>query len=100
VKIVFTPLAERQIDSLHAYITVQSSAVRADGYVSRIVDFCQGLATFPLRGTRRDDLMDGLRIIGFERRVTVAFVATDGLVLIEGLFYGGQDFEAIFETRR
>ena len=53
-------------------------------------------ATFPLRGQVRDDLLDGLRTIGFERRVTIAFVVNDDAVLIEGVFYGGQDFEAVF----
>jgi len=36
---------------------------------------------------------------GFERRVTIAFVVTDVAVLIEGIFYGGQDFEAVFRNR-
>jgi toxin ParE1/3/4 len=31
------------------------------------------LATFPERGTRRDDILPGLRTIGFERRATIAF---------------------------
>ena len=53
-------------------------------------------ATFPLRGTQRDDLLPGLRVTGFERRVTIAFVVTADAVLIEGIFYGGRDFEAVF----
>src|SRR5579863_8586630 len=57
------------------------------------------LRTFPRRGTQRDDLLPGLRVTGFERRVTVAFVVTDAAVLIEGIFYGGQDFEALFRNR-
>jgi plasmid stabilization system protein ParE len=35
-------------------------AQRADAYVNRIVAFCKGLASFPLRGTRRDDLLPGV----------------------------------------
>jgi hypothetical protein len=49
-----------------------------------------GLTTFPLQGQRRDDLLTGLRTIGFERRITIAFVVTANAVLIEGIFYGGQ----------
>ena len=71
----------------------------ADGYVGRIVDFCNGLSTFPLRGTQRDDLLSGLRVTGFERRVTIAFIVTAEEVLIEGIFYGGRDFEAEFRDR-
>ena len=99
MRVIFTPLAERHIDSLHEYIAVHTSEECADGYVGRIVDFCNGLCTFPLRGTQRDDLLPGLRVTGFERRVTIAFIVTADEVLIEGIFYGGRDFEADFRDR-
>jgi hypothetical protein len=41
-----------------------------------------------------------LRTTGFERRATIAFVVTAEAVLIEGIFYGGQDFEAFFHDER
>jgi len=78
VRVIFTPLAERNINSLHEYIAEHTSEERADGYVGRIVDFCNGLSTFPLRGTQRDVLLSGLRVTGFERRVTIAFIVTAG----------------------
>jgi toxin ParE1/3/4 len=37
-----------------------------------------------------------LRLIGFERRVMIAFKVEPDLILIEGIFYGGQDFETAF----
>jgi toxin ParE1/3/4 len=40
-----------------------------------------------------------LRVTGFERRVTFAFIVTAEAVLIEGIFYGGRDFEAKFRDR-
>jgi toxin ParE1/3/4 len=94
VRVIFTPLAERHIDQLHEYITEHANEERADGYIGRIVDYCNGFKTFPHRGTKRDDLLPGLRVAGFERRVTIAFVVTEEAVLIEGIFYGGRDFEA------
>jgi toxin ParE1/3/4 len=66
----------------------------------RIVTFCKSLTTFPMRGTPRDDLLPGLRVIGFVRRVTIAFVVIEAAVLIEGIFYGGRDFEATFRDRQ
>ncbi|WP_342634589.1 type II toxin-antitoxin system RelE/ParE family toxin [Roseiarcus fermentans] len=45
-----TPRAERQLDALHRYIADHGGERRADGYIARIVDFCIGLTTFPLRG--------------------------------------------------
>ena len=97
MRVIFTRRAEHHIDTLHAYITEHASEARADGYIGRIVAFCQGLATFPLRGMARDDLLPGLRTTGFERRVTIAFVVSAEAVLIEGIFYGGQDFAATFQ---
>ena len=99
MQVIFTPLAERHIDALHEYIAIHASEERADGYVNRIIDFCTGFATFPLRGTPRDDILAGLRVIGFERRVTIAFVVTFDTVLIEGIFYGGRDATAILRDR-
>jgi len=77
-------------------MTDKASESRADAYIARIVTFCTGLATFPLRGQQRDDPLSGSRTTGFERRVTIAFVLTTDAVLIEGIFCGGQDFEAAF----
>ncbi|MGJ0396115.1 MAG: type II toxin-antitoxin system RelE/ParE family toxin [Methylocystis sp.] len=87
MRVIFTPLAERQIDALHARISENAGEKTADAYI--------GLATFPERGQKRDDLLPGLRTIGFERRATIAFVVAEDAVLIEGVFYGGQDFEGI-----
>ncbi len=36
--------------------------------------------------------MSGLRIVGFERRVTVAFTVSEDRVTILRLFYGGRDW--------
>ena len=64
MQVIFTPRAEGQLDILHRYITDHGSERRADGYIARIVDFCTGIATFPLRGQVRDDLLEGLRTMG------------------------------------
>jgi plasmid stabilization system protein ParE len=57
------------------------------------------LTTFPQRGTRRDDVLPGLQVVGFGRRVTIAFVVTGDAVLIEGIFYGGQELTGAFRNR-
>ncbi len=53
---------------------------------------------FPERGRRRDDILPGLRVTRFERRVTIAYLVTADAVLIEGVFYGGQDFETALRS--
>jgi toxin ParE1/3/4 len=58
---------------------------------------CESLKIFPVRGTQRDDIRAGLRVIGFRKRVSIAFEVTGNIVTILGVFYGGQDFEAAFD---
>jgi toxin ParE1/3/4 len=98
VRVVFTPRAERQIGALYDYIADADGEVRADKFVGRIVEFCLGLVTFPGRGAARDDVLPGLRIAGVDRRVTVAFMVLTDDVVIEGVFYGGQDWRGVLAT--
>ena len=49
---------------------------------------------------QRDDIFSGLRVTGFERRVTIASVVTDTSVLIEGVFYGGRDLTKALTDKR
>lgn len=45
---------------------------------------------------RRDDLQAGLRIVGFERRVTIAFHVGPTTVTIDRVLYGGRDLDRVF----
>lgn len=93
--VVFTPRAEQQLADLYAYIANDSGEARAEKFVGAIVADCLSLATFPERGSKRDDIRPNLRTKGYALRVTLAF-SVDHLaasVAIHGVFYGGQDFE-------
>lgn len=80
--------------NLYAYIAADSGHHRAEAYINRILDNLQGLETFPVRGTAREDIRPGLRLIGFERRATIAFRVLSEKVEILRVLYGGQDIEA------
>jgi len=96
--VIFTEEAEVQLDEIYRYIADHSYEDRAASYVERIIQCCRGLSTFPERGTRWDDIRPGLRLIGFERRVTIAFAVGQNQVTILGVFYGGQDIRAALST--
>lgn len=64
-------------------------------YTERLHAHCLSFATFPERGARRNDLRPGLRIIGFRKRVTIAFHVTADTVVIDRLLYGGRDIETV-----
>ena len=92
--VFFTPEAEAQLIEIFGYLAVEASPEIAASFTDGIVTFCESLSTFPLRGNMRDDIRLGLRVIGYRRRVSVAFHVADQRVNILGIFYGGQDFEA------
>lgn len=59
--------------------------------MARVETACQQLRDFPERGTRRDDISPGLRTIGFERRVKIAFRVVLEEVEIVAILYAGRD---------
>lgn len=61
--------------------------------IARILDYCEGFETLPMRGMAREDLLPGLRTVGFERSATILFTVSDAEVTIQGIYYRGQDFE-------
>ena len=97
VPVVFAPESLSDLIALYDWLSGAAGSQVALGYVERIEDFCRGLSLAPKRGHLRDDIRPGLRIIGFERRVTIAFMVEDDRVVILRLFYGGRDWEALIE---
>ncbi|CVI15151.1 type II toxin-antitoxin system RelE/ParE family toxin [Agrobacterium radiobacter] len=89
-----SPEAESDLLRIYAFIS-EKSASREVGrrYVDRITGFLASFETFPERGTVRSDIRDGLRIIGFENRVSVAFIVDDDNVVVLRIAYGGQQIE-------
>ena len=98
--VVFARDARRQIQALHEYIAARSGSLRADRYVEAILARCRALGSFPQQGTRRDEIRPGLRTLGFRGRVTITFVVEPTMVVILGVFYGGQDYPAAFRRTR
>jgi len=97
LQIIFTPQAEQQLEALYAYIPLQSNEERAEKYIRRIIDMSNSLMIFPMRGRLYEHLQPGLRIIGFECRVCIAYVPSSDVVRIIGIFYGGRDFTAVLQ---
>lgn len=91
--VVFAPEAEQDLLDLYDYIAERDGPERASAYTERIALHCLDLATFPERGTRRDDVRPGLRIIGFGRRVTIAFHITAKTIIVDRILYGGRSLK-------
>lgn len=97
-RVVFTPEAEEQLAALYGYIAAAASPDIAARYTEAIVSYCESLCTFPLRGTMRDDIRPGLRITHYKKRTVIAFDVDADQVSIMGVFYGGQDYEALLQN--
>ena len=97
-RVILQPAARDDLRRLYAFIRDErDSPIIALKYIRRIRDYCVGFGQFPHRGTVRDDLRPGLRLIGFERRVTIAFTISEDTVLIVRIFYGGRDVAALLD---
>jgi len=96
-RLVFSPEARTDLVELYDYIADQAGRSRAMAYLERVERFCSEFTDFPLRGTRRDGLRSGLRTIGFERRITIAFHVGADLVTIDRVLYGGRDVDRMFD---
>ncbi len=103
---IFAASAERDFDRIaeHLFRSCVSfgerPAVAADRVDLRISDlwvFIQSLKSLPHRGTRRDDLYSGLRVLADQRSAAIAFEVDDdaGSVRILRIFYGGEDYETV-----
>ena len=90
-RVVFSPEAIQDLNDLHAYILPDAGPPRARDYVGKIYDYCLSFETFPQRGTRRDDIFSGLRIVGYHRRATIAFRIAADQVTILRVFHHGRD---------
>lgn len=62
-----------------------------------MVATCEGLAVFPLRGVPREDIRPGLRVTHHKGRTLIAYSVDEDTrtVSVLGIFYGGQDYEAV-----
>ena len=95
-RVGFDPAAREELRELYAHIASRSGSPDiAERYIRRIVDWCLRLADAPERGSRHDEVRPGLRSMGFENRVTIAFVVEAETVTILRVLYGGRDTRSI-----
>lgn len=92
-RVEFNPEARTDLLSLYDYIAEESGEHRALAYIARIEAACLSLETFPLRGKLLKGIRPGLRVLGFERRASIAFQVNPGVVTIFRVLYGGRDLE-------
>lgn len=96
-RVQFAPEALEDLRSIYDWIANAAGSERALGYIERIEVFCSGMGSASERGHLRDDIRPGLRITGFERRLTIAFTVSEQSVTILRLFHAGRDWEGAMQ---
>jgi toxin ParE1/3/4 len=93
-------LAEAELDKMYDDILAAAGPEIAGDYIGGIYELIKGLTVFAERGTVREGSIPGLRIIGYRRNVSIAFVVDANQVTILGIFYRGKNITAdILEDR-
>ncbi|MGV1872874.1 type II toxin-antitoxin system RelE/ParE family toxin [Agrobacterium rosae] len=95
-----SPEAETDLVDIYQYVRVasQSPAV-ARQYLDRVTSYLSSFDVFPERGSLRNDIRPGLRVVGFERTISVAFIIEDESVIILRVGQNGQQLN-LSDTRQ
>ncbi|WP_165404212.1 type II toxin-antitoxin system RelE/ParE family toxin [Rhizobium leguminosarum] len=95
LKVVFRPRAEKDLLDIYAFIAADNSMAAME-FIRRLRQICHGLEDMPERGSPREDFAPGVRILVFERRVTIAYRVVKDRVQILRLFYAGRNTPSVF----
>ena len=93
--VVFSRPAQADLGSLYEWLAGVAGPETALRYVNGITDYCRSLGLGSHRGHLRNDLREGLRVVGYKRRVTILFTVEDKRVVILRIFYGGRNWEPL-----
>lgn len=90
--VAFAPEARSDLLRLGDWIAERAGVDVALNYIERLETYCAGFETAGEHGQRRDDIRAGLRVVGFERRVAIAFTVSNTEITILRLYDGGQNW--------
>ncbi|WP_414814896.1 type II toxin-antitoxin system RelE/ParE family toxin [Rhizobium sp. IY2] len=79
------------VDALLTYLVPRAREAAAQNYIDCLQAFLESFQSFPKRGTVRSEIRDGLRIVGFERSLSIAFTVEGETVYILRIMSGGQE---------
>ncbi|MDZ4376197.1 MAG: type II toxin-antitoxin system RelE/ParE family toxin [Phenylobacterium sp.] len=91
-RVVYAPEAEADLIAIYDWIADMGGPGAAQRFIDEVQDWIEGFDLAGERGSRRDDIRPGLRIVGFRQRITLAFAVVDDEVRVLRIFYAGQDW--------
>lgn len=90
--VTYREQAVQDLESIYNFVAEEAGPKRAADFTDRIRAHCDQLALFPKRGPSADHIASGIRLLAFERRVTIAYRVDDIGVRIVRIFYAGRDW--------
>jgi toxin ParE1/3/4 len=97
LRVSYRPEAIADLGEIYRYVALKSqNRTTAEDFVKRIKARCSRIGLVPEGGRPRDDLEPGLRTVPFEHSAVIAYKVEADCVRIGNVFYGGQDFEALY----
>ncbi|WP_279598796.1 type II toxin-antitoxin system RelE/ParE family toxin [Methylobacterium sp. J-076] len=98
MRVTFRPQARNDLKAIFRTILERSQdTTTARRFTQRIKDRCDRIGDAPYGGRPRDDLELGLRSVPFEHSAVIIYRIDQGQVRIANVFYGGRDFERLFD---
>ncbi len=93
-RVVLAPEAGDDLIALYDWIAGRASPQVGMGYLERVEVFLGGLSVGSERGHLRNDVRHGLRVVGFEHRLTIAFTVDEDTVTVLRVFAAGRDWKS------
>jgi len=88
--VIISAKARRQLRRLESYLAERFYPRNAERFINRLIDACEAIGPAPYLGTRRDDLLPGVRSTGFEHIVTIYFEVIHNELRILTITYRGK----------
>jgi toxin ParE1/3/4 len=95
--VTIAPEARSDLFALYDWIAASAGDRRASFYLQRLKKFSYSLGDAPFRGSDRSDIRKGMRVLGFEGRISIVFMILDDTIIILRFFGFGRNWEVDFE---
>ncbi len=92
-RVVLSRTALSDLTKIGRWIAEAGAPQTARRYVQRIKTRLAGLAEAARAGRTFEADGSELRVIGFERRIMIAYRVEETRIIVTRVFYGGQDWE-------
>lgn len=89
-RVVWRQTASDDLYHLYDWIADRADPETAFAYTSAIEAHAADLATYPHRGTPRDDIAPSVRTLNFRRRTVIAYRVEEAVEVLR-IFHAGQE---------